>query len=229
MDSKVVLLLENLSKRYPGVLALNHVSLDFREGEVHALVGENGAGKSTLIKAISGAIDLDGGVIHVDGREYAKMTPHLSRSLGIEVIYQEFNLVPTMSVAENISLGDRIGNSKLVDFRAMKRKARELFELFNTNLDPDVLVQDLSPAQQQIVEIAKAVSKNVRILIMDEPSAPLSVSEVEHMFTIIRQLRQEGVTVIYISHRLASYLTLLQPRRPDTSSSRLAGRFSAAF
>ena len=202
MDAKVVLSLENITKKYPGVLALNNVSLDFLEGEVHALLGENGAGKSTLIKVIAGAIDPDGGVIHVNEREYMKMTPRLSRSLGIEVIYQEFNLVPTMSVAENIFLGDRIENSRLVDFKAMKSKAREIFKLFNVNIDPDVFVQDLSPAQQQIVEIAKAVSKNVKILIMDEPSAPLSVSEVEHMFEIIRQLKQKGVTVIYISHRL---------------------------
>ena len=130
------------------------------------------------------------------------MTPHLSRSLGIEVIYQEFNLVPTMSVAENIFLGDRTGKSPLVDFGTMKSKAREIFKPFNVDIDPDALVRDLSPAKQQIVEIAKAVSKNVKILIMDEPSAPLSVSEVEHMFEIIRHLKQRGVTVIYISHRL---------------------------
>jgi ribose transport system ATP-binding protein len=202
MNANVVLSLKDITKKYPGVLALDRVSLDFLEGEVHALLGENGAGKSTLIKAVAGAIDLDGGVIHVNGQDHPKMTPHLSRSLGIEVIYQEFNLIPTMSVAENIFLGDRTGKSPLVDFRTMKSKAREIFKLFNVNIDPDVFVQDLSPAQQQIVEIAKAVSKNIKILIMDEPSAPLSVSEVEHMFEIIRHLKQKGVTVIYISHRL---------------------------
>jgi ribose transport system ATP-binding protein len=202
MNANVVLSLKDITKKYPGVLALDRVSLDFLQGEVHALLGENGAGKSTLIKAVAGAIDLDGGVIHVNGQDHPKMTPHLSRSLGIEVIYQEFNLIPTMSVAENIFLGDRTGKSPLVDFRTMKSKAREIFKLFNVNIDPDVFVQDLSPAQQQIVEIAKAVSKNVKILIMDEPSAPLSVSEVEHMFEIIRHLKQKGVTVIYISHRL---------------------------
>jgi ribose transport system ATP-binding protein len=202
MNANVVLSLKDLTKKYPGVLALDRVSLDFLEGEVHALLGENGAGKSTLIKAVAGAIDLDGGTIHVNGQEHPKMTPHLSRSLGIEVIYQEFNLVPTMSVAENIFLGDRTGKSPLVDFGAMKSKTREIFKLFNVDISPDVLVQDLPPAKQQIVEIAKAVSKNVKILIMDEPSAPLSVSEVEHMFEIIRRLKQSGVTVIYISHRL---------------------------
>jgi ribose transport system ATP-binding protein len=202
MDTKVVLSLKGITKRYPGVLALNDVSLDFLEGQVHALLGENGAGKSTLIKAVAGAIALDGGTIQIGEHAYSQMTPHLSRSLGIEVIYQEFNLVPPMSAAENIFLGDRINKSLLVDFKTMRSKTKEIFELFKVDIDPGALVQDLSPAQQQIVEIAKAVSKNVRILIMDEPSAPLSVSEVDRMFEIIRQLKQKGVTVIYISHRL---------------------------
>ena len=155
-----------------------------------------------LIKAVAGAINVDGGIIHVGGQDHQQMTPHLSRSMGIEVIYQEFNLVPTMSVAENIFLGDKVGGKYLVDYKTMKSKAREIFKLFNVDTNPDELVQDLSPAKQQIVEIAKAVSKNVKILIMDEPSAPLSVSEVEHMFEIINQLKEKGVTIIYISHRL---------------------------
>jgi ribose transport system ATP-binding protein len=202
MDPKVILCLKNITKKYPGVLALNNVSMNFLEGEVHALLGENGAGKSTLIKAVAGAINLDGGIIHVGGQDPQQMTPHLSRSLGIEVIYQEFNLVPTMSVAENIFLGDKVSDKFLVDYKTMKTKARDIFKLFNVDINPDALVQDLPPAKQQIVEIGKAVSKNVKILIMDEPSAPLSVSEVEHMFEIIRRLKERGVTVIYISHRL---------------------------
>jgi ribose transport system ATP-binding protein len=202
MDPKVVLSLDNVTKKYPGVLALNNVSISFLEGEVHALLGENGAGKSTLIKAVAGAINLDGGTIHVGGQDHQQMTPHLSRSLGIEVIYQEFNLVPPMSVAENIFLGDKVSDKFLVDYKTMKTKARDIFKLFNVDINPDAMVQDLPPAKQQIVEIAKAVSKNVKILIMDEPSAPLSVSEVEHMFEIIRSLKQKGVTIIYISHRL---------------------------
>jgi len=202
MNANVVLSLKDITKKYPGVLALDRVSLDFLEGEVHALLGENGAGKSTLIKAVAGAINLDGGIIHIGGQDHLQMTPHISRSMGIEVIYQEFNLVPPMSVAENIFLGDRVSDKILVDFGIMKSKTKEIFKLFNVDIDPDALVQELPPAQQQIVEIAKAVSKNVKILIMDEPSAPLSVSEVDLMFEIIRQLKQKGVTVIYISHRL---------------------------
>jgi ribose transport system ATP-binding protein len=202
MVAKVVLSLENITKKYPGVLALNKVSMDFLEGEVHALLGENGAGKSTLIKAVAGAIDIDSGKIEINQQVYPKMTPSLSRSLGIEVIYQEFNLVPTLSVAENIFLCEKNEKSILFSAKEIEKKAVKVLDRFNVNIDPRSLVQDLSIADQQIVEIAKAVSKNVKILIMDEPSAPLSISEVELMFKIINQLKQNGVTIIYISHRL---------------------------
>jgi ribose transport system ATP-binding protein len=130
------------------------------------------------------------------------MTPHLARSLGVEVIYQEFNLVPSMSVAENIFLGDKTGKGMIVDTRVMVKRAQDVFQQFNLDIDPHALVRDLPSAQQQIVEIAKAVSKNVRILIMDEPTAPLTVTEVDSMFEIVRQLKARGVTIIYISHRL---------------------------
>jgi ribose transport system ATP-binding protein len=202
MEEKTILSLKNLTKRYPGVLALDNVSLSFYEGEVHALLGENGAGKSTLIKAISGAIELDRGTICVAGVVYPHMTPHLSRSLGIEVIYQEFNLVPSLSTAENIFLGDRIESKAFYHAELIDKKAEEVLKQYKVPINPKTLVRDLPIAQQQIVEIAKAVSKQVKILIMDEPSAPLSTSEVEIMFDIVRQLKQKGVTIIYISHRL---------------------------
>ncbi len=202
MDAKVILSLENITKKYPGVLALNNVSIDFLEGEVHALLGENGAGKSTLIKAVAGAIDIDSGLIRIYNHEYHKITPALSKSLGIEVIYQEFNLVPTLSCAENIYLCEKSENSILFSATEIEKKAVKVLDQFGVTINPRILVQDLSIAEQQIIEIAKAVSKNVRILIMDEPSAPLSVSEVEMMFKIINQLKQKGVTIIYISHRL---------------------------
>ena len=202
MDEKIVLSLSNITKQYPGVLALDKVALDFVEGEVHALLGENGAGKSTLIKVVAGAIEPDGGVIQIAGQEFSKMTPHLARSLGVEVIYQEFNLVPSLSVAENIFLGDKTGRGILIDRKVMVQRARAVFRQFAIDIDPDALVRDLPSAQQQIVEIAKAVSKNVRILIMDEPTAPLTVSEVDSMFEIVRQLKARGVTILYISHRL---------------------------
>jgi ribose transport system ATP-binding protein len=199
MDAKVVLSLENITKKYPGVLALNKVSMSFLEGEVHALLGENGAGKSTLIKAVAGAIDIDSGNININGQEYHKITPSLSRSLGIEVIYQEFNLVPALSCAENIFLCEKNEKSILFSAKKIEKKAAKVLDQFDVKIDPRSMVQDLSIADQQIVEIAKAVSKNVKILIMDEP---LSVSEVGMMFKIINQLKKSGVTVIYISHRL---------------------------
>ena len=202
MDPKVVLSLKNITKKYPGVLALDKVSIDFLEGEVHALLGENGAGKSTLIKAVAGAIDIDSGIININGQEYHKITPSLSRSLGIEVIYQELNLVPALSVAENIYLCEKSENSFLFSSKEIEKKAVKVLDQFGVDIDPRSTVHDLSIAEQQIVEIAKAVSKNVKILIMDEPSAPLSVSEVEMMFKIINQLKSHNVTVIYISHRL---------------------------
>ena len=202
MDPKVVLSLENITKRYPGVLALNKVSINFLEGEVHALLGENGAGKSTLIKAVAGAIDIDSGLITINGHAFRKISPHISRELGVEVIYQEFNLVPALSVAENIFLCEKNEQSALFSAKDIEKKAAAVLAKFDVNLSPRSMVQDLSIAEQQIVEIAKAVSKKVKILIMDEPTAPLTVSEIELMFKIIKQLKEQGVTIIYISHRL---------------------------
>lgn len=198
--SEVVLSLKNITKIYPGVIALNSISLDFHKGEVHALLGENGAGKSTLIKVISGAITPDEGIIAFGNKQYSKLTPHIARMNGVEVIYQEFNLISSISAAENICLGDKFG--RFVNYREMERKAWEIFGRFKVSIDPCALIRDLSTSEQQIVEIAKAVSRKVRILIMDEPSAPLSVSEVESMFNIIREFKRQGVTVIYISHRI---------------------------
>ncbi len=199
-EHEVVLSLKNITKLYPGVTALDNVSVEFRRGEVHALIGENGAGKSTLIKTIAGAISPEKGAIVCEGREYTEMTPALSRGLGIEVVYQEFNLIAPLTAAENIFLGERKGN--LVDWKHINQKAEELFELFQTDISPDTLVRDLPSAKQQIVEIAKAISKNVKILILDEPTAPLTVAETEHLFDVVRMLKNRGVTVIYISHRL---------------------------
>ena len=191
MDAKVVLSLENITKKYPGVLALNNVSMNFLEGEVHALLGENGAGKSTLIKAWQVPSMSMQGLLTINGHEYSKMTPSLSRSLGIEVIYQEFNLVPTLSCAENIMMGERVGSNIFFNSKLVDAKAAEVLKQFAVAIDPKKLVQELSIAEQQIIEIAKAVSKNIKILIMDEPSAPLSVSEVEVMFDIIKKLKQK--------------------------------------
>lgn len=198
----VSLELKNISKVYPGVIALDKVSLSFEKGEVHSIMGENGAGKSTLIKVVAGAIEPSEGTIIVGGKEYSKMTPALSRENGIGVIYQEFTLVPTLSVADNIFLGERVGKGRLVNDSEMHRRSAEIFEQFNMKIDTHALVGKLSTAQQQLVEIAKAISKNVKILIMDEPSATLALAEVELMFKIVRKLKEQGITIIYISHRI---------------------------
>jgi ribose transport system ATP-binding protein len=195
-----ILTVNNITKTYPGVVALKDVSMSFEKGEIHALLGENGAGKSTLIKVISGAIEPDQGKIVFGGKEYQKMNPSLARECGVAVIYQEFSLVESLSVAQNVFLGDKGG--ALINYANLKKRAARIFEEMNVKIDPSAQVMKLSPAQKQLVEIAKAISRNARLLIMDEPSAPLSASEVETMFTIIGQLKNKGVTIIYISHRI---------------------------
>ncbi|HUX36509.1 MAG TPA: sugar ABC transporter ATP-binding protein [Rectinemataceae bacterium] len=197
---EAILSLEGVTKVYPGVVALENVSLAFEAGEVHALLGENGAGKSTLIKIVAGAISPDAGAIRVGASSHARLTPHQARALGIEVIYQEFNLMPSLTAAENIMFGKRTG--RFVSQAAMEARARTLFDEFEVDIDPRALVRDLPASQQQIVEIAKAVSREARVLIMDEPSAPLSMAEVEHLFRLIRKFKDRGTTVIYISHRI---------------------------
>lgn len=201
-SSKIVLKVNHLTKEFPGVKALDDVSLDFREGEVHCLIGENGAGKSTLIKAIAGYHSPTSGSISVCGKEYPEMNVSLATECGIQVVYQEFNNVPPLTAAENVFLGVRTNDGPFVDFNGRRKAAKELFDRLGVNLDPDQIVGTMSPAQMQIVEIAKSVSKNAKILIMDEPTAPLTVDEVQLLFGIIRDLKKRGVTIIYISHRL---------------------------
>lgn len=198
--SDIVLSLKHVTKRYPGVTALDDVSIDFKRGEVHALLGENGAGKSTLIKTIAGAVIPDEGEIVIDGQSFTKLDPLTAKNKGVEVIYQEFNLMGSLSAAENIGIGNQKG--ALVNMKKMREDAKAVFDRMGVNVDPDAIVEKLPTAQQQLVEIAKAISTNAKILIMDEPSAPLSVAEVEKMFAIVRALKENGVTIIYISHRL---------------------------
>jgi ribose transport system ATP-binding protein len=191
---------EGITKTYPGVVALNDVSIQFEKGEVHALLGENGAGKSTLIKTISGAITADSGTLRLGGRSYGSFTPLQAKKLGIEVIYQESNLVESLSAAENIYLGEKYGGQ--FKRKLIENKARELFKQFHVDINPTSEVEILSPAKKKIVEICKAIAKDVKILIMDEPSAPLSTSEVEILFDIVASLKRQGVTIIYITHRM---------------------------
>lgn len=200
--------LNNITKTYPGVVALNNVTLQVEQGEVHALVGENGAGKSTLIKTCSGAVIPDSGSIVIDGNVFSSMNPKLSEQQGIAVIYQEFNLVGELSVAENIFLGRAIRNGIRIDRKAMAEESRKIFEQFDIDIDPNKLVSSLSVGYQQLVEIAKAISHNAKVLIMDEPSAPLTKSEADRMYLVVDKLKAQGVTIIYISHRLEEIFRL---------------------
>ncbi len=197
-----ILEIKDVSKLYPGVTALNHINLTFRRGEIHALCGENGAGKSTLIKTISGAITPTAGTITINGETFSGLTPALAREKGVAVVYQEFTLVPVLTAAENIFMGNFRKKGVMIDRKAMYDEAAKIFERMGIQLDPRSKVQDLTTGYQQIVEIAKAISYNAKILIMDEPSAPLTTNEVDAMMEIVRTLKKEGVTIIYISHRM---------------------------
>ena len=201
-----ILSFSHCTKAYPGVVALRDASLHISPGEIHALVGENGAGKSTLIKCLSGAVELDSGEILFNGQPYQRMTPYLSHSLGIEVIYQELNLVGALTVAENVCFGERYG--RLVNYRLLRQKARDVFASMEVHIDVDAMVSTLSIAQQQLVEIAKSISKKAKLLVMDEPTAPLTADETDILFKIMRRLRAEGVTIIYISHRMDEIFTV---------------------
>ncbi len=195
-----MLTLKNVTKTYPGVVALDDVSFEVRDGEVHALLGENGAGKSTLIKAIAGAITPDSGAICFDDKEFTKLDPLTAQAHGVAVIYQELNLCLPLTVAENIFLGRPQG--KVYSQKQVNKLAQEIFDEYGFNLDPAVPVVSLSPAQQQLVEICKGISNNAKIMIMDEPTSALATTEVELLFNVIRKLKSKGVTIIYISHRL---------------------------
>ena len=202
MSQEYVLQLQHIRKEYPGVVALKDVTLELGPGEILALIGENGAGKSTLIKCCSGAVIPTSGKIIVNGREFSSMTPQLAAENGIAIIYQEFNNVKELSAAENLFLGRPIRKGIIVDKKAMEEEAAKAFDQLHIKIDPKAMMKDLTVGYQQMVEIAKAIQQNARILIMDEPSAPLTSAEVESMFEVVELLRKKGVSIIYISHRL---------------------------
>ena len=202
MSEEYVLQLQHIRKEYPGVVALKDVTLELKPGEILALIGENGAGKSTLIKCCSGAVIPTSGKIIVNGKEFSSMTPQLASENGIAIIYQEFNNVKELSAAENLFLGRPIRKGIVIDKKAMEEEAAKAFEALHIKIDPKALMKNLTVGYQQMVEIAKAVQQNAKILIMDEPSAPLTSAEVESMFEVVERLRKEGVSIIYISHRL---------------------------
>ncbi|MFD1539199.1 sugar ABC transporter ATP-binding protein [Nonomuraea guangzhouensis] len=193
---------EGLRKRFPGVLALDGVDLTVRSGEVHVLLGENGAGKSTLIKMLSGAYHPDEGRVLLDGHPVHIRTAGDAQRLGIATIYQEFNLVPELSVAENLSLGRPPRRFGFVDTKLMHEHAVELLARVGVECDPRIPVGRLGIARRQMVEIAKALALQARVLIMDEPTAVLTTGEVEKLFSIVRRLREEGVAIVFITHHL---------------------------
>jgi ribose transport system ATP-binding protein len=203
MDNEI-LKLEGLSKYFPGVKALDGINFDLIEGEIHALIGENGAGKSTLIKVLTGAHQKTDGKIFYRGKEVKNLDPTKAKKLGISAIYQELTLFPELTVAENIFMGNEkvYNKSNLVKDKEMMAEVRKIFKKIKLDIRPEILVKNLSIAQQQMIEIARAISLEADILIMDEPTSSISNKETEILFEIIEDLKNQGVTIIYISHRL---------------------------
>lgn len=209
-QSPDLLEMEGITKRFSNVVALDQVDFRVRHGEVHALIGENGAGKSTLIKILSGAYHADSGVLSLDGKRVTQHSPAAMQRLGIAVIYQELNLVPHLSVARNIFLGhEPYRLPGVIDFTTMHRQSQALLDHLGIDLSPQQIVADLGIAEQQFVEIAKALSRHAKLLVMDEPTAPLSEQETAKLFDVVRRLVEQGVTIIYISHRLEEIFTLV--------------------
>jgi len=208
MDNKAFLSMEGISKSFFGVHVLNDVSLSVQQGEVHALVGENGAGKSTLMKILAGLYTADEGRILLDGSPVSIRTPKEGIQNGISFIHQELSMVPDMSIMQNFYLGEELCRGKVLDNRAMWERTSTVLQEFGLKLHPDLTVDILSVAQQQMVEICRAISFNARVIIMDEPTASLSGGEVASLFEQIRRLKKEKVTIIFISHKLEELMDI---------------------
>lgn len=201
-DEETILRARGVTKAFPGVVALDTVDITVGRGEIHALLGENGAGKSTFLKILSGAQAADAGTLEFDGKPLKCETPLQAREAGITTIYQEFSLIPPLSVAENIYLGREPRRITGIDYGAMRRGAREALDRIRMTISPDRLVSSLSVAEQQMVEIARALSLHSKLIVMDEPTAALSGSEVDMLLEIVGELKAQGLSVIYVTHRL---------------------------
>ena len=203
MQQEYKLEMRNISKSFGGVKALTDVSFQVKKGEIHALLGENGAGKSTLMKILSGAYQKDQGEILIDGQPVRINSPKDSKENGIAVIYQELMLAPHLTVAENIFIDNMASGSKFINWKKLRKDTQELLEKLGfTDINPNTVCGELSVAYQQVVEICKNLSRNAKILVLDEPTSVLTFKETEHLFEILERLRDEGITIIYISHRL---------------------------
>lgn len=208
MQGEPILRVESVSKSFPGVKALDNVNFDIHAGEVVALVGENGAGKSTLMKILSGAYTKDSGTIYLDGKSVEFTSPSHAQEMGIATIYQEFNLTPTQTVAANIFISREprrpglLGKLQFIDRVRMEHEAQTLLDLVGSHVQPDAIIRDLSVAERQMVEIAKALAVDARIIIMDEPTSALGDDEVEVLFRIVRELKAQGRGIIFITHRM---------------------------
>ena len=203
-----LLRMTGISKRFPGVVALDGVDFEVARGEIHALLGENGAGKSTLLKILSGAQQADVGNMMFAGLLIAPSTPHDAQEIGIATIYQEFTLAPNMTIAENVFLGREPGRGPFVSWRRMAAQTKEATRQLGLDLRPTAVVRNLAVAEQQMVEIARALSMDSQLIVMDEPTSALSSTEVGKLFAIIRDLRARGLSVIFVTHRLEEVLDL---------------------
>ena len=198
----VIVSMKEICKSFPGVKALDHVSFELRSGEVMALLGENGAGKSTLMKVLSGVYQRDEGELEIFGKQYGDLTPKLAQEVGVAIIHQELNMCRHLSVAENIFLGREKRHGIALANSEMEAEARRILDDLKIDLDPRQVVGELPVSKQQMVEIAKALSTNARVLIMDEPTSALTAREIDDLFRIIRELKAKGCGIVYISHRL---------------------------
>ena len=200
--NEVIVSMNNISKTFPGVKALDNVHFELRSGEVMALLGENGAGKSTLMKILSGVYTRDGGTMEIFGKSYDDLTPKQAQEAGVAIIHQELNMCKHLSVAENMFLGREMVGKGILDNRKMRQEAKNILNELKIDIDPDQTVGDLPVSKQQMVEIAKALSIHAKILIMDEPTSALTAREIEDLFRIIKDLKAQGCGIVYISHRL---------------------------
>lgn len=226
MSTAPVIAMEGIGKRFPGVVALDNVGFACAAGEVHALVGENGAGKSTLIKILSGVYQPDEGIVRLDGNPIQFRHPVDALRAGISVIYQEFSLLPDRTVAQNVFLGRELSRNGVLDGAAMRAETRRVLDMFGVGkrIDPDTVVADLDVASQQMVEIAKAIALEAKVLVMDEPTAALNEAECHELFKTVDTLRDHGTAVIYITHRMRE-VTRLADRVTVLKDGEVAARF----